>query len=240
MLVPVLGFVKMSYQWHSPVADHFEYLALIGVVALGAGAGADLARRLPPARTPLVVLAELTAVTFFAMSWSHERVFKDEATLWQETLARNPQAWAAYAGLGVEYYQRGAFTQAALCFLRALEIEPQHPLLRNDYGSALAALGRREEAIEQYKLALKVLDHPLLRQNLVQVLLDLGRYDEALAQARLAVGVFPREAALHGLLAEACMKRARPGEAAAEARLALRIDPDQPKAREVLAEALKN
>jgi tetratricopeptide (TPR) repeat protein len=240
MLLPVLGFVKMSYLWHSPVADHFEYLALIGVVSLGAGAGAALARRLPPLRPLLVVLAEVTAALFFALSWSHERVFRDEETLWQETLANNPNAWAAYAGLGVRYFQQGAPAQAARFFSRALALEPRHPLLLNDYGSALAALGRRDEAAAQYKLALEVLDHPLLRQNLVQVLLDLGRYDEALLQARLAVRAFPDEAALHNLLAEACLKRSLPAEAAAEARRAIGLDPKLASARKTLAEALGN
>jgi tetratricopeptide (TPR) repeat protein len=239
MLAPVLGFVKMSYLWHSPVADHFQYLALIGVVALGAGAGAGVARRFPPVRPLLVVVAEVTAALFLALSWSHERVFHDEETLWQETLANNPDAWAAYAGLGVRYYQQGAWSQAAKFFSRALALEPRHPLLRNDYGSALAALGHHDEAAAQYRLALGVMDHPLIRQNLVQVLLDLGRYDEALEQARLAVQAFPGEAPLHNLLGEACLKRGRAGEAAAEARRALELDPKLSEARKTLAEALK-
>jgi tetratricopeptide (TPR) repeat protein len=239
MLLPVLGFLKMSYVWHSPVADHFEHLALVGMVALGAGLYESAARREPSVRPLLVVLAEVTVVVFLAACWSHERVFRDEDTLWQETLAGNPQAWAAYAGLGVEYYQHGDAERAASCFSRALEIEPMQPLLRNDYGSALAALGRRGDAAEQYRMALKVLDHPLLRQNLVQDLLDLGRYDEALEQARLAVAAFPGEAALHGLLGEACLRRDLPAEAASEARIAIGLDPGQSKGRQVLAEALK-
>jgi tetratricopeptide (TPR) repeat protein len=239
MLAPVLGFIKMSYVWHSPVADHFEYLAVIGVTALGAGAGATLAARRPRLRPLLIAVAELTVLVFLAVCWSHERVFRDEETLWQETLASNPQAWAAYAGLGVEYYQHGDAARAASCFSRALEIEPLQPLLRNDYGSALAALGRRGDAAEQYKLALSVLDHPLLRQNLVRDLLDVGRYDEALEQGRRAVAAFPGEAALHGLLAEALLRRDDPSGAAAEARVAIRLDPGQARARQILAEALK-
>jgi Flp pilus assembly protein TadD len=240
MLTPVMGFVKMAYFLHSPVADHFEYLAAIGVVALGAGAGACWAGRNARARPLLVVCAELAVGALFAGSWSHEADFRNEETLWQQTMARNPNAWAAYAGLGVASYDRGAYAQAATCLARACELEPENPLVRNDLGSALAALGRRDEAVVQYTKAMKLCENPVIRYNLVQTLLDLGRYDEALEQGRLAVRQYPKNASMHNLLAEACLKMARPGEAVSEARKALELDPSLSRARKTLAEGLKD
>ena len=61
-LIPVLGLVDVYYMRYSLVADHYEHLAIIGVVVLAAAAWRGFARRAPaPAFrvVPLLVLAAL-------------------------------------------------------------------------------------------------------------------------------------------------------------------------------------
>ncbi|MFA6134273.1 MAG: tetratricopeptide repeat protein [Phycisphaerae bacterium] len=60
MLLPVMGFFDMYFFVHSLVADHWQYLANIGVFALVAGGGSYLLARYPvPARFLPPVLAVL-------------------------------------------------------------------------------------------------------------------------------------------------------------------------------------
>ena len=65
---------------YSFVADHFQYMASIGLIVLGA-AGLNRAPRVIPA-TLVVLLGALT--------WQQAGIYRDLETLWRDTLAKNP------------------------------------------------------------------------------------------------------------------------------------------------------
>jgi tetratricopeptide (TPR) repeat protein len=86
-LVPAMGFVNVFPMRYSYVADHFQYLACIGPIALivgvlSTGCTSGAAR----------VLAGLVIVTICAASNVRARVFLDRRTLWTDTLAKNPDS----------------------------------------------------------------------------------------------------------------------------------------------------
>ena len=94
-LLPVLGLLKMSYMRASWVADHFQYLADIGIIALASAAGTALWRRSSKALRPIVAAIGVAVLVGFS-GWTFARAmdFRSEYTMWSDTVAKNPSALA--------------------------------------------------------------------------------------------------------------------------------------------------
>lgn len=232
-LAPALGLVNVYPMRYSFVADHFAYLASIPLLVLVVG----LAARLPAAGGRAGVVG--VAVALVMLTWSRCRAFRDEATLWQDTLAKNPQATIAYLNLGYRLYQGGRPGEALALFDRGLAVEPDAADLLNDRALALGALGRTTEAIATYERAARV--DPMqaeVRSNLGNLLAAAGRYDEALAAYREAVRIRPSYAEAHNNLANVLALRGETTDALDHYARALAIDPGYVEAHRNMAEVL--
>jgi len=105
------------------VADHFQYHALVALIALFAAAFVLTVRRLAPNATAALVVASifiLAPLVFLTERRTH--VFYDRRTLDQETVARNPTAWMAHHDLAVVLQEEGLLDQAMQAERRAIEI----------------------------------------------------------------------------------------------------------------------
>lgn len=155
-LFPVLGFVNIYYMVYSLVADHWQYLALPGLLALLVGSAsfhvAALASRWQRIGT---MAATFLVLTLTLLSWQHARVFGgDEERLWRETLDRNPNAWLARNGLGVVLLNRGDFEEAISQFRRCVQINPSYAEAENNLGATLYIQGQVSPAIEHFRRAI--------------------------------------------------------------------------------------
>jgi tetratricopeptide (TPR) repeat protein len=239
-LFPVLGFFSIYYFRYSFVADHFQYLASIGPLAL-AGAGAAVlsdswvgsARWLRPAGCAIAV----AALGF--LSADQCGAYSNVETLWKATLAQNPDCWLGYDNLGTELLQQGDVEEAAAQFLRALEINPADGDAHYNIGIIAYQQGRVEDAIAQYRQALE-LDPTLVEaaDNLGSTLLQQGRTDEAIAGFRQAIQINPMLSKPHDDLGNALLRQGHLDEALGQYREALRINPSNAQAHASLADAL--
>lgn len=99
-LSPVLGFVDYGYMQFSLVADRFQYLAGLGVLAVLLGAATFAVGRLPSAlRTGaggvlVVILAVLGTLT-----WRQAGIYRDPVTFFSHIVALNPEARAGQLNL---------------------------------------------------------------------------------------------------------------------------------------------
>ncbi|HUL73738.1 MAG TPA: glycosyltransferase family 39 protein, partial [Vicinamibacterales bacterium] len=111
-LFPALGFVNVYPFVYSFVADHFQYLACLGPIALAAGGVATLAGRWRPALAaaspPPAALAGALALALplGVLTWNQCRQYADAETLYRTTLARNPECWMAHVNLGKVLQER--------------------------------------------------------------------------------------------------------------------------------------
>jgi tetratricopeptide (TPR) repeat protein len=181
-LGPALGFVNVYPMRYSFVADHFQYLAGVGLITLCA-AGLD--------RIPRVILATLV-VLLAALTWQQTGVYRNLETLWRDTLAKNPDCWLAHNNLGIYLYFEGRFDEAMEHYHKAIEIDPNHFDTLYNLGAALAAQGRFDEAIENYYKALELNpNYAYALNNLGIALANKGRLDEAIQNYRKAIQVNP-------------------------------------------------
>src|ERR1019366_7173417 len=97
MLLPVLGFVNIYFMRYSLVADHWQYFAIIGPIALAAAGltlACGLAGRgrawLAPALGGALVLA------LGVLTWREALTYTNLKALWTATVERNPSAGIAH------------------------------------------------------------------------------------------------------------------------------------------------
>jgi 4-amino-4-deoxy-L-arabinose transferase-like glycosyltransferase len=113
-LLPVLGFVNIYYFRYSYVADHFQYLACLGLISLVASTGAAICERAGPRGRDWGVLAAAIALLILgASTWRQARIYQDMETLWGDTLTKNPRCWMAHDNLGTVLLHGGT-SQAGL------------------------------------------------------------------------------------------------------------------------------
>lgn len=109
-LFPALGFFDTYPMRYSFVADHFQYLACLGLITLAAAGLAMLfgrvGRSLPVlngATAPGGVLAIVLLAALGVGTYLRCRVYVNEEKLWLDTIAKTPTAWGARVNLAILY-----------------------------------------------------------------------------------------------------------------------------------------
>jgi tetratricopeptide (TPR) repeat protein len=227
-LLPVLGFFDVYYFRYSFVADHFQYLAsvgLIAVVASGAAMVCDRAGRL--GRQIGAVAAAVVLLLLAALTWRQGHIYCDVETLWRDTLTKNPQCWMAHNNLGATLASLGRVPEAMGQYEQALRINPDSATAHNDLGSALTGQGRLPEAIAHYEQALRLKpNYPEAHNNLGAALMREGRLQEAISHYEQALRLRPAYPEAHYYLANALIRLGKVQEAIGHYEETLRLQPD--------------
>jgi len=236
-LFPALGFLNIYPFRYSFVADHFQYLACIAPVVLlvmGAIRAFDSwpgkARLVKPAfgATLLVALGLLT--------WKQCHMYSNLETLWETTLARNPECWMAYNNLGNVRLNQGRTEQAIVLFRESLRINPNNAKAQRNLGLAFFRQGRVEEAISHYYEALRINPaYANARLDLGNALLQQGRTEEAITLYNEALRINPAYAEAHINLGNALLQQGRTEEDISHTQKALELQPDNPAFQNNLA-----
>jgi tetratricopeptide (TPR) repeat protein len=238
-LFPALGFVDVYPFRYSFVADHFQYLASIGLLALGlsviAGRTAAWSRAY---RGAAHVAAAMLLVLLGIATWDQSRDYRDVESLWVATLRKNPQSWMAHNNLGKLVAGQDRLDEAIEHFRAAIRLRPDNDKAYHNLGVALSRQGRNGEALEAYSEAVRINPQNSGAQvNFGNVLAGMGRYEEAAAHYAAALRILPDSAEVHNNLANALAGQGRYDAAIEHYEAALRIDPDYAAARENLSVA---
>jgi len=162
-LAPALGFVNFYPIRYSFVADHFLYLASIGIVSVLSSmywkampfvfegrVGTRQALMLSSAPV-CVVLILLGAIT-----WRQGGHYRTQESIVRQNVAVNPGSWIGQGTLGLVLVQQGKIDEAFVHVRRAVELEPGDPEMRNLFGVVLQRKGYYEEAQKQYQESLRI------------------------------------------------------------------------------------
>lgn len=239
-LFPVLGFLNIYPFRYSFVADHYVYLASLGLIAaLATGLTGFVNRWL--ALTPIVprllaagLLAGLATITFH-----QSYIYRDTDTIWRDTLAKNPNCFVAHSNLGLHLHQQGRLAEAISHLQRARKLQPAFAEIHNNLGNALRDQGQLDQARALYEQALQI--RPNLAQahyNLGALLLLQQQPAEAIAHFQKAVDLRPEYVDARINLAGLLLDQNRPADALPHARHALALRPENPDALTNCASAL--
>jgi len=234
-LFPVLGFLNVYPFQFSFVADHFQYLASLGLI-VPVAAGLARLRGIPGVMTGAgaALVASLGFLTF-----AQSRNYADVVALYTHAIERNPKAMMAHVNLANLHLMAAQIPEAIEHYQAAIRLRPRMALLHFDLGTAYALQGRRPEAIAEFETTLR-LDpgYVKVNLNLGSALAEEGRLREACGYLRVAANLMPGNADARRGLGRALFELGHHAEAVVQLREALRLNPRDPLAKELLQLAL--
>jgi Flp pilus assembly protein TadD len=227
MLFPTLGFFRISFHEYSLVADHWQYHAIAGTIALAVAGGVAICRRMGERRQSVGMLASVAVLMVLgAATWTRASVYAGSETLWRDTTVKNPNVWVAHYNLGNALLQAGKIEDAITQYEQAVQIEPDHQEVQNNLAFALLQAGRVNDAVAHLERVVRINpDSAEGHYNLGNVYLQAGRGQDAMGHYEQAVRLNPDYVGAHVTLGFVLAQRGRLDEAARQWEVALRLDP---------------
>src|SRR6266550_1888596 len=238
-LSPVLGFIMLYTFRYTFVADHYQYLASIGPIALASAGVATLARYFERSRPLILSAAVCLIVTLAVLTWRQAAMYGDIEALWRTTLARNPSCWMAHNNLGIALFQKGDTDDAIAHYRRTLEMQPDFWDAEYNLGIALLSKGQVNEAIAHCSNAVRIAPNdPDAQVALGNALLQKERIDDAIVHYQKALSMRPDYFLAQHSLSHAFLEKGEIDAAISHCRAALLIQPENADAHTNLAIAL--
>lgn len=250
-LFPALGFVNVYPMKYSFVADHFQYLASLGVtvpIAVLLWQAPALLRRSPQrtskptnsrdGQNRFLLIRGLTVVILASVlataTYCRGLAYKDAETMWRDTLERNPDAFIAHTDLALllsDSPDPGRIEEAVTHFRAANALRPHDSKILIGLGLALAKTAHAEEGIVEINAGIEAgrsnrledQDDGYFTRGLVDMMLH--RNEQAAADFRDAIRCAPNHANNHVNLGIVLARLNRYADAVTEYETALRIDP---------------
>ncbi len=227
-LFPALGFFNVFPFRYSLVADHFQYLAILGPITLVAVAFSAASKRLLSAAPVLPFAAGSVALAILGtLTWRQCQTYTDPDALWDHTYRLNPDCWMAHNYSGCKLLDKGKLDEAISEFNIALAANPFDVTTRDNLGIALLQKGNVAEANAQFQQSLQTdPDSPETFNDLSAALRQQGRLDEAIAYGQKAVAARPIFTSAHYNLGLALADKGDTEGAIAQYEAAVQIHPE--------------
>jgi tetratricopeptide (TPR) repeat protein len=225
LLFPIMGFFNVYAFVYSFVADHFQYLAAMPVIALvtagfsGLGGPGDRPRlfRRIAASAAIGVLSLLT--------WRQSSMYTDIETFYRTIIRENPACWMAYNNLGNVMRATGRPGEALVQYREAMRL---HPEAQDHYniGIIYADEGRTADAIAEFDEAVRLKpEYPDALYNRGVAHAISGQVPQAVADYEAALRLEPDLPEAHNSLGFALVYLGRLPEAIDQCGQAVRLRP---------------
>ncbi len=239
-LSPVLGFIMLFTFRYTFVADHYQYLACIGPIALASAGIVILSDKFTQYRAVIVSAAFLIVASLGALTWRQAATYTDIETLWRTTLARNPECWMAHTNLGLVLLQKGKIDDGIAHYRSALQMQPNSWDAEYNLGTALVRKGQVDEAIRHCERAVGMRPtDPDAQVSLGDALLRKGRIDDAIDHYQKAMMARPDHFLSRYGLCQALLEKGELDSAIQVCRSALVLWPSDADCHTTLAIALE-
>ena len=227
-LAPVLGFIDYGYMQFSFVADRFQYLAGLGILAVLVGAAVAASARWPPAGRAAAHVAAALAITVLAtLSWRQAGVYRDEIALFGHIVSLNPAARDAHLNLGSALLTAGRIEDGIEASRIAAEQRPETAGPLANLGRGMLAQKRFDEAQAYLRQAIAMEPRHLSSlQNLAEVHRRRSRFEPAEAAYRRVLEIDPLYALAHAGLGHMLGQTGRHEEALEHMERVVSLRPD--------------
>lgn len=186
-LFPVLGFFDMYFLSISRVSDHFQYLPVIGIVALAAAAAIDWGASLMKVNGGKLLITATVVVALAFLTVQRAKVMATDESVWRDTLAKNPAAWTAHNNLGCILAEQNKIDEAVTHFVTSLRYNPQNAQAHCNLGKALTLKHKFADAESELRRAVALKPQEAeFHRSLAYAFCAEGKVNEGLAELRQA------------------------------------------------------
>jgi len=226
-LSPVLGFIMLYTFRYTFVADHYQYLACIGPIALASAGLVKLANSVGYGPRFLSLLGILIFCVLGLLTWRQSASYRDSETLWRTTIDRNPGCWMAESNLGSELVEGGDIDGGIAHLQKSLRLKFDALEPHNSLTYALFRKGDADAAIAEAHVALNLdPSNGGTHAVLGMALMTKGQLDEAIPWLSKAVEILPTHSHAHYNLAVALAEKGETVDAIAHYEKAIEAQPD--------------
>jgi Flp pilus assembly protein TadD len=191
-LVPVIGLLQVG---DAAMADRYSYIPLIGIFVIVAFGFDQLANRLKMSAMWRAVVAICVVALLGLGTIKQLGYWRSNYDLWAHTVAVTGPNFIAQDNLGGALVLMGKVDEAYPHFRLASEINPRDPMSHSNLGAYLQEHGQRQEAMQEYQIAINLTsDRGLLAStyaNLGSDYSEMGDDDMALASFGTALKLNP-------------------------------------------------
>jgi protein O-mannosyl-transferase len=239
MLLPVLGFLDINFLRYSPVADRWQYFAIIGPIALCAAALFPGHGFTGKRRSWLIAFGGAVLCVLGVLSYRQCGIYADPLTFWQAALAGNPDSSVAHNNLGTVLMEHGQLEEAKAQFQSVLALDPDHALAHYNLGGVLRQQGEVEQAIAQFQRSVEIAPgYAKAQLNLGELQAGRGQLDEAISHFQSALALQPDDAEAQSSVGLALLRKGQVDSALPHLELAVALEPVSAEAHGNLARAL--
>ena len=237
-LSPVLGFIMLYTFRYTFVADHYQYLASIGPIALASAGITTLAASFKESRHFIFGAAVCIVAALAVFTWRQSGMYADIEALWRTTIARNPGCWMAHNNLGIVLSQKGEIDEAIAHYRKTLEMSPDFAEADYNLGNALLQKGEIDAAIVHCQRAVRIQPNdPEAQVALGNALFKKGLIDESIVHYQKALAIRPYYVTAHYNLSSAFLKKGEIDKAIFHCQAVLSTQPEHADAHTILANA---
>jgi tetratricopeptide (TPR) repeat protein len=224
MLGPLLGFINEYTFRYTFVADHYQYVACIGPLALAAAVLDKLLGRFGRVKA---LLCACLLMLLGVLTWRQCRNYADSESLWRATLASTPSSTIARNNLSKALLDKGQLDASISLSQEVLAGSPSDPVAQNNLGFALLEKGRVEDSISHFQRATNAEPNsPGAYYNLGRACLKQGRYEAAMTHFQTAIRLQPDFAAAYCNLGYALLQTGRIPAAISNYETSIALEPD--------------
>lgn len=205
-LLPVLGFFNIYFMRYSLVADHWQYTALIGIVALVAAGLVRVIEQGGMWRAIGIATTIGIVGVFGVLTWGQSHIYRDAETVWRETLRENPRAWLAHSCLSSVLLKKldnkeARFAEVEICNEalqecgKAIALKPDFADAYYNRGNIYGRIGRYDLSLRDYNKAIELKpDFCRAYSNRGSLYAQVGRSAEAIRDYDRATQLQPADA----------------------------------------------
>jgi tetratricopeptide (TPR) repeat protein len=229
MLVPMIGFLQISYYAH---ADRYTYLSQIGLALAVTWAVAEWSLRWKNRRAILGGFMATALGALIVCGHAQTAYWKDSETLWKRALACTSGNSLASYNLANALHDLGRLDEAVGFYQGALQMDPLYFQAECNLGNTRLEQGQTDQAIACFQRTLEMQPgYAKAYCNLGNALMKQGHTDQAVFLFEKAIAIQPDYSKVEYNLANALFDLGRLDEAVGHYRKALERESDNTEAR---------
>lgn len=202
--------------------EHRLYLPMVGFSVFASTSLYLLLRDLKR----FAIVSSCIILIFSVATYRRNHVWRDEISLWEDTVQKSPRKSRPHNNLGFAYGKKGPYEKAIRHCQKAIELDPGDPSAYTNLAFIYTKKGDDEKAIAYYRKAIQV-DLSFIKAyiNLASSYGKRGDYDKALEYSQKAVQVDPLSADAYANLAAAYGGKGDLDKEIEYCRKAIQLDP---------------